>query len=97
MGERLRGRKAVAQRRRRLASEPLCRDCKAMGITTAAITPDHIQPLALGGLDMDSNVRSLCGPCHAKRTAEQFGHKPKQTIGADGWPADEARASKVRQ
>jgi len=88
MAERLRGRRAVEQRRRRLHAEPLCRDCKAKGRVTAATVPDHIQPLALGGSDDDSNIRCLCDPCHKVRTAEQFGHHKRVTIGLDGWPAE---------
>lgn len=83
---RLRGRRAVAQRKRRLAAEPICRDCKAKGIITRSVVPDHIKPLALGGSDDDSNIRCLCKPCHEKRTAEQFGHRQRPTIGEDGWP-----------
>ena len=89
MAERLRGRRGVEQRRRRLQAEPLCRDCKAKGITTAATEVDHIVPLALGGSDVDDNCRPLCRECHLKRGAEQFGHKaPKQRIGLDGWPEE---------
>ena len=33
MGERIRGRKGVALRRARLEAEPLCRMCKAEGVT----------------------------------------------------------------
>jgi 5-methylcytosine-specific restriction protein A len=85
---RLRGRRAVEQRKRRLANEPLCRDCLAKGITEPATVPDHIIPLGggHGGTDEDSNIRCLCAPCHQKRTAEQFGHKVKTAIGFDGWP-----------
>lgn len=83
---RLRGRAAVEQRKRRLSAEPLCRDCKAKGRTTAATVPDHIKPLAQGGPDTDDNIRCLCEPCHTIRTAEQFGHTIKQAIGLDGWP-----------
>jgi 5-methylcytosine-specific restriction protein A len=87
MGERIRGRKGVQLRKQRLYAEPLCRDCKANGIVRAAVTPDHIKPLAKGGTDTSDNIRCLCRDCHATRTAEQFGHKaPKQSIGADGWP-----------
>ena len=85
---RLRGRRAVEQRKRRLALEPLCRDCKAKGHTTAATVPDHIKPLALGGPDTDDNIRCLCGPCHEIRTREQFGHRQRVEIGTDGWPLD---------
>lgn len=84
--ERLRGRKAVEQRKRRLAAEPLCRRCKAKGRTTAATVPDHIVPLANGGTDDDTNIQCLCGPCHTEKTAEDFGHRVKQEIGLDGWP-----------
>ncbi len=84
--ERLRGRAGVAQRKRRLAAEPLCRDCAAKGIVTPATVPDHIIPLEHDGPDDDSNIRCLCEPCHLIRTAEQFGHKAKLAIGEDGWP-----------
>src|SRR3546814_3972339 len=70
MAERLRGRRGVEQRRRRLQAEPLCRDCKAKGVITAATAPDHIVPLALGGSDDDSNVRCLCPECHLERSEE---------------------------
>jgi 5-methylcytosine-specific restriction protein A len=56
------------------------------GRVTAAVTPDHIRPLALGGTDTNDNIRCLCQPCHTKRTAEQFDRKIKQEIGPDGWP-----------
>src|SRR3546814_3592322 len=79
MAERLRGRRGVEQRRRRLQAEPLCRDCKAKGVITAATAPDHIVPLALGGSDDDSNVRCLCPECHLERTREQFGHRARRS------------------
>src|SRR3546814_11330212 len=84
MAERLRGRRGVEQRRRRLQAEPLCRDCKAKGVITAATAPDHIVPLALGGSDDDSNVRCLCPECPLERTREQFGHRARSTIGDAG-------------
>ena len=83
---RLRGRRAVAQRLRRLRAEPLCRDCAHAGIVREATVPDHIVPLAHGGSDEDSNIRCLCAECHLRRTAEQFGLRRKVRIGADGWP-----------
>ena len=83
---RLRGRKAVEQRKRRLALEPLCRDCKAKGRITPAQVVDHILPLAKGGPDTDDNCRALCQPCHLVRTREQFGHRQRWAISVDGWP-----------
>jgi 5-methylcytosine-specific restriction protein A len=66
-------------------AESLCRDCKAKGIIRAAVTPDHILPLALGGEDVDSNIRCLCQMCHDRRTAEQFKRKVVAEVGVDGW------------
>lgn len=86
MAERLRGRRAVAQRLRRLQAEPLCRDCAAKGVVTEATVPDHIVPLAHGGLDEDRNIRCLCIEHHAQRTAEQFGLRRMVPTGPDGWP-----------
>jgi 5-methylcytosine-specific restriction enzyme A len=88
MHPRLRGRRGVAQREARLRHEPLCRDCKSAGIIRLASVPDHIVPLALGGMDVDSNIRCLCADCHRIRTAEQFGHRVRRPIGVDGWPAE---------
>lgn len=86
MAERLRGRRAVAQRLRRLRCEPLCRDCSANGIVREATVPDHIVPLGRGGSDDDSNIRCLCANCHRARTTEQFGLRRTVGIGPDGWP-----------
>jgi 5-methylcytosine-specific restriction protein A len=83
---RLRGHAAVRQREQRLRREPLCRDCKAKGLTIEATVPDHIIPLAKGGTDTEDNIRCLCHECHLRRTAEQFGHRYKQPARVDGWP-----------
>lgn len=86
MGERLRGRAGVAQRDRRLKrTNYLCEMCLPKRIVPADVV-DHINPLALGGEDIDSNTRNLCHEHHSQVTAEQFGHKIKQEIGVDGWP-----------
>ncbi|WP_353050218.1 HNH endonuclease signature motif containing protein [Aureimonas altamirensis] len=84
---RRRGRAGMAQRRRRLAQEPLCRDCHDAGRTREATEVDHIIPLSQGGKDEDDNCRSLCRDCHLERTAQQFGHRRRRRpIGTDGWP-----------
>jgi 5-methylcytosine-specific restriction protein A len=87
--ERLRGRAGQAQRLSRLRrTSGLCEDCATEGRVEVATVVDHIIPLALGGSDDDANTRNLCKRHHEQRTAEQFGHRKKVTIGADGWPSD---------
>ena len=87
--QRLRGNAAVKLRRQRLAAEPLCRDCVAKGVVRASSVPDHIVPLALGGVEdglvVSPNIRCLCRECHADRTAEQFGHRKRRHVALDGW------------
>jgi 5-methylcytosine-specific restriction enzyme A len=85
---RLRGRRGVAQRLRRLANEPLCRDCFAKGVITPSTVPDHIIPFACGGTDDDSNIRCLCDACHKIRTAEQFAHRVVHGTDVNGRPLD---------
>lgn len=89
MAERIRGRKGQEQRARRMQrTNGLCERCDAKGKTRAASVVDHVVPLAHGGDDTDENTRNLCKTCHDEVTAEQFGHRRKVAIGADGWPAD---------
>lgn len=64
----------------------LCRSCKRKGLTTVATQVDHIVPKARGGGDDETNLQSLCQPCHDLKTIEDAGGKPKLTTGADGWP-----------
>lgn len=66
--KRARGRAGAAQRQRRLAAEPNCRDCAELGFERPAQEIDHIIPLGMGGRDTDDNVRSLCRSCHARRS-----------------------------
>ncbi|WP_313045540.1 HNH endonuclease signature motif containing protein, partial [Brevundimonas sp.] len=86
--QRLRGRRGVEQRKRRLAAEPLCRDCMAKGIITASTVPDHIIPLSQNGPDTDDNIRCLCSEHHRIRTAEQFGHRFVFGCDESGRPKD---------
>lgn len=90
MVERLRGRRAVVQRRKRMMrTDGLCEICEANGFLIHATVVDHIVPLAKGGSDDDSNTRNLCDPCHQRVTAQQFGYREPTTgrgVGADGRP-----------
>ena len=58
-------------RAQHLASEPLCRTCKAEGRLTAADTVDHVIPVKDGGsVYDDDNLRSLCASCHSRQHAK---------------------------
>ena len=76
----------------KLAADPLCAPCLALGRTTAATHVDHVTPKSRGGTDDWSNVQSICAPCHKDKTAREAAEaqgrrlKPKRTIGLDGWP-----------
>lgn len=49
----------------------LCQLCKQKGRITEATEMDHIVNVAEGGTDDESNLQSLCTPCHdAKSQAE---------------------------
>ena len=91
---RLRGRRAVEQRRRRLErTHGLCERCLGEGRfkhlnqrkVTIATVVNHIDPLAFGGSDEDENTENLCDPCDRIVTAQQFGFEQKPTKGDDGW------------
>lgn len=76
-------------RKRVLKEEPLCYICLAVDpprFTPSAIA-DHKVPKSKGGGDERKNYGGCCKPCHDAKTAEEKGHKPKTTIGVDGWPA----------
>lgn len=88
--ERLRGRAGVARRARWLSAHPLCEHC--LKLNPARITPatdvDHVIALKNGGVDDESNVQSLCGDHHKKKTASDLGYKPRYGADQSGWPQD---------
>lgn len=54
----------------KLSESPLCEECQRKGILTPAQMVDHIVPINKGGTPLDmSNLQSLCGSCHAAKSA----------------------------
>ena len=55
----------------KLAEQPLCQDCKELGELTIANTVDHVHPISDGGPAFPGldGLRSLCPPCHSRKTA----------------------------
>ncbi len=81
------GRQHQKLRAQLLATEPLCRMCKAAGRITAATIADHIVPLAKGGAPNDiTNLQPVCRDCHQDKSNADKGHRVKRRIAEDGWP-----------
>ena len=58
--------------------EPLCRQCKKMGIDTPGQLTDHIKPISEGGSKTDrNNLQTLCNTCHNRKSGSE-GHKDKE-------------------
>lgn len=45
--------------------------CQCCGRVTHELELDHIVNVAQGGTEDDSNLQSLCVPCHKKKTAQE--------------------------
>ena len=86
--ERIRGRKWMMMRRAVLDADPLCTICRKRERVTLATVVDHKIALMNGGTNERSNLHGLCKSCHDTKTETDKGRKPKQAIGADGWPMD---------
>lgn len=69
--------------------EPLCRLCKARGMSRPAHAADHVIPHR-GNPDLfwKGELQSLCKTCHdsAKQREEREGFS--RDIDGDGWPVD---------
>jgi 5-methylcytosine-specific restriction enzyme A len=80
-----------ALRAQRLADEPLCRMCAAVGKWVGATVVDHVKPhKGEQALFYDyENTQSLCKQHHdaSKQSEERRGYS--RAIGVDGWPTDE--------
>ena len=53
-------------RDRYIAAHPLCEECLGLGRATMATLVHHVKPIADGGTNDESNLRSLCASCHEK-------------------------------
>jgi hypothetical protein len=70
-----------------LEREPWCRFHAEQGVRVRATEVDHILAKRDGGTDDRGNLRSLCKPCHSRRTAvDQSGWGPAG-VGVGGYKA----------
>ena len=59
---------------RRLKAKIHLRDkytCQCCGVVTMELELDHIVNVAQGGTDDESNLQSLCVPCHKEKTLKE--------------------------
>ena len=69
--DRLRGRKAVARRRRVLERDNFtCYICGGIRLENDLVA-DHVKPLAEGGADTMGNLRCCCTDCHNAKSQEE--------------------------
>ena len=82
----------------KLAREPLCEDCEAIGKITPASHVDHVHAISDGGHAFPAldELSSKCLPCHSAKTARgaEAGAvrttKPRKGCDANGNPLDQA-------
>lgn len=70
-GTRQRGRRLQRLRRQVFQRDGwACRHCGSVG-TEQTLELDHVIPLHDGGPDAESNMQTLCSPCHASKTTAE--------------------------
>ncbi|WP_342114595.1 HNH endonuclease [Pseudoduganella sp. OTU4001] len=69
--KRLEGRARVDRNKKWKDAHPLCVVCEAAGRTRPVDEVDHKVPLWAGGPDDESNLQSLCTPCHELKTTRE--------------------------
>lgn len=78
----------------KLREHPLCQSCLERGIVEVATVVDHVVAITAGGdaYPAFDGLRSLCAPCHNRRTrvVQQLGQEITIKWGHDenGWPLD---------
>jgi len=68
---RIRGRQLQRLRKQLFDKQPLCVACQKQGLVRVATIPDHIQPLAEGGQDIEANTQALCQACSDAKSAAE--------------------------
>lgn len=76
---RMRGRKLQRARMALYAKDPRCAQCHRVLLPSEAIR-DHIENLAAGGEDIESNTQLLCIPCSDAKTQQEAEHGKARRI-----------------
>lgn len=77
----------------------ICQSCKKAGRVSMGNQVDHIISKAKAKkmgwgqeqIDADTNLQTICDPCHKLKTKVERGFVPKTETGADGWPVEHIR------
>ena len=69
--KRIEGRARVDRNKKWKEAHPLCVTCQAEGRVRPVDEVDHRIPLWAGGADNESNLQSLCTPCHEAKTSRE--------------------------
>jgi 5-methylcytosine-specific restriction enzyme A len=83
------GRPGARRRARWLRDNPLCVHCARDQRSTVACEVDHVIALVNGGIDDETNLQSLCHPCHVAKTLTDLNIKKRIKVGSDGFPIDD--------
>ena len=68
-----------AIRLQQLMREPLCRECKKIGLEVPGTVVDHIEPIEDGGSKTDSdNLQTLCNTCHNRKSGREAHKRDNQ-------------------
>jgi 5-methylcytosine-specific restriction protein A len=71
--KRITGRRLQRMREALFSRDPLCAECRRLGLVRLATQRDHVVPLEEGGADDESNEQGLCVEHHdAKSLAERL-------------------------
>ena len=55
-----------------IIEHPFCVECQRYGKLTKATVVDHIIPIRMGGPQLEeSNLQSLCAPCHTRKSIRE--------------------------
>jgi 5-methylcytosine-specific restriction protein A len=69
--QRVTGRRLQRMRELLFSRDPMCAQCRSLGLRVLATERDHKVPLAEGGRDDQDNEQGLCAPCHRAKTLSE--------------------------
>lgn len=78
-----------------LAGQPLCAHCSKRGLAVPATDVDHADNDPAN--NAPDNLVGLCHACHSRKTARDYGKRPRYGCDANGMPLDPAHPWNARK